>query len=423
MYLLKSIKIDQFRGKSTKSIKFFPDINFLIGENGSGKTTILKIVLGLLTGNLRSLFTLPFRDAEVKLADAKGRRSADIIIRAHHKTDVLEFSFQQGKTAPKTIKIDYEMTQTFKEHHSHYMDRRLFVPERWDYERNYNFLIRKQIREFEEFINKSVAFDDLSVERLSFSNLDTMRGRERDFSIDKILEDVIRDVVAYFKDLSLKASQKDDLLKETYVMSLLVPQQDETQSKLLSADMIGDKLKKILSTLGMKSQQRKELNEFLTRYSKEEKNRHWSSDSVRMKRIIDVYDKVEQEKKEIFQPRDIFLDVLKRLLKNKEIQYQELKETEEPFRIMQGKTTLLPSQLSSGEKHLLILLGKTLLQKNTPRIFIADEPEISLHIQWQRKLVGAIRLLNQNAQIVFATHSPEIVAGNSDKLHNLSEIV
>ena len=69
---------------------------------------------------------------------------------------------------------------------------------------------------------------------------------------------------------------------------------------------------------------------------------------------------------------------------------------------------LHPSLLSSGEKQLLVLLIQTLLQENKPYVFLADEPELSLHIDWQRNIVGAIHEMNPNAQIIVATHSPEV---------------
>lgn len=420
MYILKSVKIDNFRGRSSKCINFYKDINFLIGENGSGKTTILKIILGLLTANIRSLFSLPFGSTEIKLCSFKDKRLADIIIIAKRKNDSLEFSYQRGLQELKTIKIDSEETSSFRERFSFHERKFLFYPERLKIE-NYALLNRKKIIDFEEFIKKFVSFDDLSVDRLSFNSLDVRRERERDNSIDTVLEDVIGELVVYFKDLSLKASQKDNLLKETYITSLLVPQHPQSIRTPLSANIMKEKLTNILRTLGLYKQQ-KELAEFLNTYSNEEKKCHLSPDSIRMKKIIDVYDEVEKMKEEIFYPREIFLQVLNKLLKNKRIEYSESKEHEESLSIQQEGSSLKPIQLSSGEKHLLILLGKTLLQKNSPRIFIADEPEISLHIQWQRELVKAIRMLNKNAQIIFATHSPEIVAGYSEKLHNLSEM-
>jgi len=43
-----------------------------------------------------------------------------------------------------------------------------------------------------------------------------------------------------------------------------------------------------------------------------------------------------------------------------------------------------------------------------------DEPELSLHVDWQRRLVENMTLLNPSAQYIFATHSPEIMADVDD---------
>jgi len=80
-------------------------------------------------------------------------------------------------------------------------------------------------------------------------------------------------------------------------------------------------------------------------------------------------------------------------------------------------------QLSSGEKQLLIILLKVLIQDNKQTIFFMDEPEISLHIDWQEKLIGYIRELNPNAQLIIATHSPGIIMeGWFDKVFELSDL-
>ena len=44
-------------------------------------------------------------------------------------------------------------------------------------------------------------------------------------------------------------------------------------------------------------------------------------------------------------------------------------------------------QLSSGEKQLIIILLTVLIQDNKPSILFMDEPEISLHIEWQKKII------------------------------------
>jgi predicted ATP-dependent endonuclease of OLD family len=56
-------------------------------------------------------------------------------------------------------------------------------------------------------------------------------------------------------------------------------------------------------------------------------------------------------------------------------------------------------------------------------IFIADEPELSLHVSWQAELLKALRDLNRNAQLIVATHSPEIVAGFTNNVIDMEDIV
>jgi predicted ATP-binding protein involved in virulence len=70
------------------------------------------------------------------------------------------------------------------------------------------------------------------------------------------------------------------------------------------------------------------------------------------------------------------------------------------------------ASLSSGEKHLIQLFVETLLAQESA--ILIDEPEISIHVHWQRELVAAFRTLNPKAQFILATHSPEVMAGVDD---------
>lgn len=84
---------------------------------------------------------------------------------------------------------------------------------------------------------------------------------------------------------------------------------------------------------------------------------------------------------------------------------------------------ITPYQLSSGEKQLLIILTTVLIQNNKPSILIMDEPELSLHHEWQRKLLSNIITLNNNVQIISTTHSPAMIMdGWLDKVVDISDI-
>lgn len=80
--------------------------------------------------------------------------------------------------------------------------------------------------------------------------------------------------------------------------------------------------------------------------------------------------------------------------------------------------------LSAGEKQLLFLLMALFLMGNKPTVLMLDEPEISLHIEWQDKLIERMLELNPNCQIILTTHSPNIFAdGWEDKLVFISDLV
>jgi energy-coupling factor transporter ATP-binding protein EcfA2 len=86
-----------------------------------------------------------------------------------------------------------------------------------------------------------------------------------------------------------------------------------------------------------------------------------------------------------------------------------------------------PSQLSSGERQLLLLLCHTLYARSQATVFIIDEPEISLNVKWQRKLVDALLACTRGSaiQFIMASHSMELIAGFSAsvvKLENRSQL-
>jgi energy-coupling factor transporter ATP-binding protein EcfA2 len=103
--------------------------------------------------------------------------------------------------------------------------------------------------------------------------------------------------------------------------------------------------------------------------------------------------------------------------------YLEINEKNELVAITLSGKRLSLKELSSGEKQLLIILGAALLQEENPWIYIADEPELSLHIQWQEQLITNIRSINPKAQILFATHSPDIVSIYGERVLDMEELL
>lgn len=93
------------------------------------------------------------------------------------------------------------------------------------------------------------------------------------------------------------------------------------------------------------------------------------------------------------------------------------------LRFEQYDQLLSPYSLSSGEKQMLVLLLTVLLQDKKPYALFLDEPEISLHVEWQEKLINIVRSLNPNAQIILTTHSPALIMnGWTDAVTEVSDI-
>lgn len=70
---------------------------------------------------------------------------------------------------------------------------------------------------------------------------------------------------------------------------------------------------------------------------------------------------------------------------------------------------LSSKDLSSGEKQLLIIMLTVLLEREEEYILLMDEPEISMHFEWQCRLIENILSLNPNCQIILTSHSPALI--------------
>ena len=109
---------------------------------------------------------------------------------------------------------------------------------------------------------------------------------------------------------------------------------------------------------------------------------------------------------------ELFSDTGKKIIRTaNELQFTQIGEV------------LLPYRLSSGEKQILIILLTVLVEDNEPYVLFMDEPEVSLHMEWQKRLIDLCIELNPNVQIILTTHSPAVVMnGWVDSVTEVSDI-
>ena len=127
-----------------------------------------------------------------------------------------------------------------------------------------------------------------------------------------------------------------------------------------------------------------------------------------------------EEAQKLSQPKSRFQDMVDDLF---EETGKKMVRTENEIRFSQIGETLVPYQLSSGEKQMLAILLTVLVEDQQPYVLFMDEPEVSLHIEWQKRMIDLIVELNPNVQIILTTHSPAVIMnGWVDKVTEVSDI-
>ena len=127
-----------------------------------------------------------------------------------------------------------------------------------------------------------------------------------------------------------------------------------------------------------------------------------------------------EEAQKLSEPKKKFQDIMDSLFADTG---KTIVRTDNEISFMQMGEKLVPYQLSSGEKQILAILLTVLIEDNKPFVLFMDEPEVSLHIEWQKKLIELILDLNPNVQIILTTHSPAVIMnGWMDKVTEVSDI-
>ena len=130
------------------------------------------------------------------------------------------------------------------------------------------------------------------------------------------------------------------------------------------------------------------------------------------KSILSLYSADVEKKLSVFSEVTEKVELFKELV-NKRFSYKQIDiEAQTGFRLQSSLgRPLLPSDLSSGEQHELVLLYELLFKTKPNALILIDEPELSLHVAWQveflKDLTRIIKL--SSFDVILATHSPQII--------------
>lgn len=128
-----------------------------------------------------------------------------------------------------------------------------------------------------------------------------------------------------------------------------------------------------------------------------------------LSRLIEEYDQVRELDKALLR----YANVCNGYLINKKMRYDSLNATLGLFEEITGDKIDL-EHLSSGEKQILGVMAELYLGDDAAYAVIFDEPELSLSVEWQRKILVDVAASEKCKLLVAATHSPFVFENDLD---------
>jgi predicted ATP-binding protein involved in virulence len=431
-----SVKIQKLFGYADIDIplKQSDDITLIHGPNGCGKTTILELIRSVLKSDYARLKRIPFHSCAMKYDDGaslsivkvegpvteeSGRPPTRPIQFKYCSTDSSgkESTFEQKWSTPRERTfpmawIEREIPELIRTGSSEWLNR--LTGETMSLDEvleQYSDQLRtqRQVKQVPDWLEMRLSSADIHLIR---SQRLLLSPHQRRYPDQDVRRAPIRETVDYYarelgRTISEKLAESVNIaqsLDRTFPSRLLqtsttgdVTEEalrqlyaaiEEKRQRLMGVGLIDDEGRVALPTQAMEETERKVLALYLDDTEK------------KLNAFADIERKLTT-----------FCDILNgKMSKTKTVTIDRRKGfVFSPVHAPEQK--LQPTQLSSGEQHQVVLFYELLFQASPGSIILIDEPEISLHVDWQRQFLkdlGKVNSLSQHTFII-ATHSPQII--------------
>ena len=411
MNILKTLTVTGLWGRRDLSLNLHEDVNFLIGSNGSGKTTVINLIAAALSADFPVLDRVDFKRIEMQLSGADSP-TIEIVKKAEQKSPLLSIGY---KYRPKKGGAWKEFSLDEIESRLAYRD--------WRFAAHHG-----RLPDPIEVLGIKVNLTWLSIHRGAPGRVKEDRSFES--SVDIKLDQLSNSLTRLFSQFKNKSDEQTARFQKSLFFALLPPDDWELETSVKGLDLDKERhaLQEIFENFGVpKAHYLQSLNEQFDRVKRAvDKTSFTNADLTSLSamwsihRVVQEWGDLLKKQAEIVKPREDFLAVMNRMFTRKRLTISERNELKAV--LADDRVVGLP-ELSSGEKQLLIILGEALLQQKTPWIYIADEPELSLHVSWQEKLTENLRTINPRAQVIFATHSPDIVGHFDTRVFDMEKLL
>lgn len=440
---IRRVEYENIYGILSGKLDFRQGENFLVGINGCGKTTVLNLIRWILEPCLPELCTLQHDLIKIEVKHEKYLYSIQSrILKNKHVLKVVtkdkSRDFKPIRTTlavvPRQMRGDRGIEDIGTDIRTHYEH---LSPE--DHEiATWNFLIKELPSPV--FIGLERSIENIPLDQ-------RVRRRWRyPMTIEgatplTIATTLMRD--AFNTSRRRLVEINDELNRQVLELSFSGVLHSGLEPRLHSRSDTAKKIKKLkarfentamknvyskaLSAEGVRSaivNYLGELSSLLNGKSGDENiwvtlNQHNFDRAVKM---LDLFEENEKKAREVQQEITRFSNAVNMFIgdSGKSIHFDN--DTGIPyFRAHASSEDLRLSELSSGEVQVIVLLSyfAFLAKRGSP--IVIDEPELSLHVQWQKNLVNAVkRVMPEECQTIMATHSPEICGAEDVNVQAIS---
>ncbi|HFK1403147.1 TPA: AAA family ATPase [Bacillus cereus] len=425
------------------SIRFNSDLTLLVGKNGAGKTTTLNILNILLSKQFENLFKYNFKS--MVLTTAEG----NLTVKQNENNLDLQWN-------PTNKKIRSSELQVYRRTYSYGYGGKQEVSFEYDgnldgfaesIETMYFPTYRRLETDIFNLLSNSISNNSEDISNYSRRTVDEVLNSLSNFSYETNNNIVLgvsnKEISSMIKkkwEAVIKfEKEKLNSLVRNFMLSLLkTPSPKEELSigdlhKTFNADEVKEKLKQFFTMIGYIDKNNLSAVELI--------NEHVQ----RVEKALGIDDSnLEVLLNEESVDALVSHDLIHRLLGMFEESHLVITEQKTPFRELvkdlkefidaditfneeegvlyfsKNQNELNSEDLSAGEKQLVTLFVYTKLCNREKTILLIDEPELSLHISWQRKFLKHIMNNNKNVQFIISSHSPFIVSNYKDKVEALA---
>ncbi|MGQ5288056.1 AAA family ATPase [Pectobacterium actinidiae] len=421
------------------NINFNKDVSFLVGANGSGKSTAIKLIQAMFCLNFKDLISIPFERIEIVYEERYKVKK----INAHKDKICLLVKIDGESEHIKIPKIsnDNYLSEEYNSDYYIHIERELLTNLTYKRIRSitppvFLGLDRKSLGLESDFSDSELS---ISSRKEMFSHRKVMSGKNRPItgslseallSVQLTLQEQYRKIRefedrqgSYLRDSILKSSFKfssfldfdltDKQINWENKRDILKRREEITDA----VRKIGSSDKSLITDIGKFFDQVERLFQNLSQ--SESLSIEWLLNKAQIDRIseiLEVIDDYNEKTEKMYSPINNFLQVMNSFF----VDSKKKVEVDTVGRLFITRTDGKKCNidiLSSGERQLLVLIANVMLNKytNISRVIIIDEPEISLHLKWQEKFSETILAINPETQFILATHSPDIVGEMTDK--------